>query len=130
SDMDGLLNWFRPGNARSRHYTGGFSTRLLLLASRYAATPTTPPLRLDAPSENLRIVAGEGNLPTEMVKVATYASNNRVLVDKSDPEKLKMTVVPTSGIFRGTFIHPATGKPARYSGAILQKQNLAAGHFL
>ncbi len=128
--MDGALHWFRPGSSTARHYSNGFTTDLTLLGSRYLNAPPAPLLQLDKLTDNVTIVAGKGNLDNELVKVATFAPNYRVVVDREDPQQIKMALNPSSGLFRGTFLHPATGKRTKYSGAIFQKQNLAAGHFL
>jgi hypothetical protein len=42
-------------------------------------------------------------------------------------KELKMTFAPSTGVFRGTFANPASGKRLPFTGAVFQKLNTAYG---
>jgi hypothetical protein len=43
---------------------------------------------------------------------------------------LKIGISPTTGLFKGTVLDPATGSPRAFSGVLLQKWNVGAGVLL
>jgi len=40
-----------------------------------------------------------------------------------------VTVTTSTGLFKGTVINPADGKPVSFNGVLLQKQNFGGGFF-
>ena len=41
-----------------------------------------------------------------------------------------LTLVPGSGLFRGTVVDPGGGRPMPFGGVIVQNQNMGSGYFL
>jgi hypothetical protein len=53
-------------------------------------------------------------------------SNNKV----TSADKATLSIVTASGLFHGTVVNPATGKPIQVNGAILENQSAGFGSFL
>jgi hypothetical protein len=58
---------------------------------------------------------------------------NFALIINNPPDGLKVTVTPSTGIFKGSFLYPVPGKkPKRtdFSGVLCQDQTISRGFFL
>ena len=69
-----------------------------------------------------------GNLEDGITNDLAISANNRVL--NLSPNKLGLTLTPSSGTFRGTVVSPDGGRPIPFSGVILQNQGAGSGYFL
>lgn len=133
-DLDGLLDWTKPENARDKLYPDGFSGTVPFIGSRYVKRLGQRILILDDTPGNLRVSFGGGGLvpiPGERV-FSVDAKNKAVLAGPDVEEKLKLSFNSANGLFGGSFPSYASGKPKamRFKGAVLQSQNKAAGHFI
>ena len=50
--------------------------------------------------------------------------------EANDQNPVTLAFNSASGLFKGTVINPATGKPIAVNGVVLQNQNFGAGFFL
>jgi hypothetical protein len=130
SDLDGTVNWFRAPNPRAKIFADGFTTQTTLLGSTYFRPTGEPVLTVPPVEQNVVVNFGEGDLDSELQKPATLELNNRLVVPDSNDEKLRLSITSSSGAFRGSFVHPVTGRRTFHSGVVFQKQNLAEGYFL
>jgi len=43
---------------------------------------------------------------------------------------LKVTITASSGLLKGSFVHPLSGKLAKFQGVLFQAQRFGSGYFL
>jgi hypothetical protein len=88
-----------------------------------------------APAANLQITLVDGMLPDETLNTGALSALSAVTVYPA-PEgtigasQMKITFVPASGLFSGSFLHPVSKKTVTFSGAAFQKTGQALGSFL
>jgi hypothetical protein len=129
SDLSGTLSWFKPPTPTARLYPDGFTTRITLQGSQYAAPPPgIPALNVSNPVCNLLTTFGAGDLTSFVSNTVTLGSNNKVSLCATNKFKLSITV--KTGLFSGSFVGTSTAKSTAFRGAIFQKQNDGAGLFL
>jgi hypothetical protein len=111
------LAWTKPPGATPRDalYREGFRYQGELLASVYTPPPTGPStLRLT----NDVFTAQFGNLDNPLVASLVYT--NGKLAAPSLTNQFSLRITPASGLFSGSFRHPATGKSRSFLGALQQ----------
>jgi hypothetical protein len=129
SDLCGTLTWAKPAQSNAKLYRNGFTDTVTLKGARYTPPPFgTSALAVSNALCNVLFTAGQGNLSSFLSNSITLNVANKVSPCVADKSKFKIT--SATGLFSGSFPNPATGKSAKFSGAILQKQNLGAGFFL
>jgi len=74
------------------------------------------------------LVLSGGNLSQDITNLVSLLANNKIT--NSSPNKLALTFMPATGVFKGTVVNPATLKPVPFNGVVLQKQNVACGFSL
>jgi hypothetical protein len=76
------------------------------------------------------VVVTGGNVPQSITNLVSLLANNKIT--NSSINKLTLTFVPATGLFKGTVVNPAalTSKPIAFNGVVLQKENVAAGFSL
>jgi hypothetical protein len=128
SDFDGVLRWVKP--ASTGFYPAGFETTVDVVGSEYVA-PATGALLLSLPAATGNVLAGlgAGDLRAWITKTATLAAGGRFTVTNPGADRLAVTFNSATGYLSGTFIDPSTGASRTIKGAVLQKQNIAAGVF-
>lgn len=126
NDVTGLVLWTKPGGVKGALHPGGFTNVLETLGSRYVAPASGT--RVLALTNTVMVLEG-GNLSAPLTSGVVLSDLNKVTVDMPNPQKLSLTPTPGSGSFKGSFIHPQTGKSTTLNGVLLQKQNLGAGFF-
>jgi hypothetical protein len=77
---------------------------------------------------NLLAALGSGNLGSVLSNSVTLDAKNKVTSCVTNG--FKLTVVPATGLFSGSFLNPATHKATKFSGVLSQKQDIGAGFFL
>jgi hypothetical protein len=128
SDLDGTLTWAKPSQRPGKFYPAGFTNTVTLEVAKYVAQPSgTPALDVTNAACNLLITLGSGNLSSVLSNSVTLDAANKVSLCAANG--FKLTIVPTTGLFSGGFLNPATHKTTKFSGALSQKQNLGAGFF-
>ena len=71
-----------------------------------------------------------GNLTTSLTSTITVNPKNQVQVTGANPDKLKLTLTPATGLFSGSFVPPGATKPVSINGVVLTDVESAAGFFL
>jgi alpha-tubulin suppressor-like RCC1 family protein/PKD repeat protein len=125
NDLGGSVVWIKPRVSRGKYYPDGFATGIQAFGLSY-----TPPLK-----GNNVLTTAEGSLVLSSSDLAqaftnrfTIGANNRVTGPPGS--KLGLTFTPSTGLFRGTVLNPATSKAISFSGVVLQKTNTGRGFFL
>jgi len=128
SDVDGSVLWVNPG---SKAYSAGFQGTLSVIGSAYV-----PPrngnrvLALFNVEGNGQFTASNGVLTNPFSEIITLDANNTVTPLVIGADKLKLSIVPSTGSFTGSFIPTGQSKPATINGAVFQKQDVGFGYFL
>lgn len=120
--ISGVLVWTRPAPGASPDFPEGW-----VYAAAVVSSPYQPPGK------------GEGALPLQSGKVLftgadletpvehTFEVTNGKVTEASPGLALKF--VPSTGLFTGSFLHPATGKKVPFRGVVMQEQNRGYGNF-
>jgi hypothetical protein len=125
SDLAGQLVWVKPSGATGKYYPSGFVSQVTATGSKY-----TPPA---VGTRSLRMLTGTlslngGGLSQPLSFPISIDANNKVT--SASTNKLTLSIVPSSGLFRGSTINPDTRKLFNFQGALLEKANIGAGFFL
>lgn len=120
--IHGSVAWFKPEQPRQKAYPDGFIVMSGPIGSRYNFVKGTPVLNLTGG----HIVLESGNLPESIVNEFSMDAKSRI----TGPNKLRLTITTSSGLFKGSVMNPATGKMIPVSGVLLQNENIGAGYFL
>jgi hypothetical protein len=122
----GDLVWAKPGGVSSQ-YAGGFTNLVTAFASPYHK-PATGTRVLDWSDGLGQLSISGGGLSQSWTNDIRLELNNRV-TNLSGP-KLTLSIVPSSGLFRGTFVDPDSHKSEPFQGVLLQDINIGVGYFL
>jgi hypothetical protein len=120
-DLSGDVRWIKPAMT-AKYYSAGFTFGTTAFGSGY--TNTAPGTNILNMPDGTLVLSG-GNLAQNITNLVSLLASNKIT--NSSPNKLTLTFTPTTGLFKGTVVDPATGKPISFSGAALQKQNVACG---
>jgi hypothetical protein len=125
-DPGGTVRWIKPPASGAAYYPPGFDIETNIVGSAYQppATPDSPVL--DWTSGILTLTGGD--LTAAISQSVTIGSNNKVLTSSGSPLKLKL--VTSTGLFKGTMTDPATGRRISFNGALRQNRNSGSGFFL
>jgi hypothetical protein len=126
NDVSGSLLWTRPADPHVLLYPTGFTNETECFGSRYIIPPLNTPVL--AISSGLVLLDG-GNLAPPITNSITLDSRNKFDIPPS-AASLNLNLSPSAGTFRGSFLHPQTGKRVQVQGVVLEKQDLGAGFFL
>jgi hypothetical protein len=140
SDCDGMnLHWFKPPKPLEKRYPDGWAGGIQcdLLGAKYVIPPASahrsvfPGLTPTGGSGNADLALTEGGLLAPgIAKVLDVKANNSVVVLLREKDALSLVIAGGSGLFSGSFFHPATGKRVGMNGVVFQKQGVASGFFL
>jgi len=122
SDCDGVLDWIKPRQTTGAYYPNGFSAAVAFRAAQYAAPPLPPAV-------SGTFTLGGGDLPASAIQdTLAIFSNGAVAV--SGTNGVTLTVTPSTGAFRGSFLWPVAGTKTSFGGVIYQKPPQGYGLFL
>jgi hypothetical protein len=126
TDFEGVLSWNKPAIPTAIYYPGGFSSEAALLGSRYTAPvgPTNCVLNLS----NSIVTLSGGNLSQSFTNDVILGLSSKVT--NASPHRLNVTFTISSGLFSGSFTPTNETAATSFKGAVLQKANYGAGHFL
>jgi hypothetical protein len=123
SDFSGDATWVKPATKGPIH-AGAFTTGLAVAGSRYTAPP-----------KGQRVLDVANSSPNASVRIGertpaavTLTTANKIEVNTSEPDKLKLSIKTKTGIIKGSFLDDK--KPRKLNGVVFQKANRAAGFFL
>lgn len=135
-EADGLWHWVKPAGAPpTTIYPNGFDLVRPLVGSRYtvaAGTRAFPGLSDGTHNFWLRLRAPNLALPgyapvPDLSRAGTWTTANRIVFYGPENVALKMA---RNGLISGSFFDGVAGVRVRFGAALLQSQNLAAGHVL
>jgi hypothetical protein len=126
SDLNATLGWVKPLQSKET-YRSAFNTTLDVIGSLYIP-----------PKEGSSVLPGftTGTLvlsdTTGVVLTGTCRlSAANKLITTNPPDKLTVTINPSTGVFKGTFMYPGkTPKPTDFAGVLFQDQTNGGGFFL
>ena len=131
ADLDGTFHWSKPLRALDKYYPQAFETDAPIVGSRYAAPVAGQTVVVvSAGLNNSELQLGAGNLEPAVVQPATLTPKNTVAVAAPALKLLKLTIVPSTGRFSGSFTHPLTKTTSTIGGVIFQRQNAGFGFFM
>ncbi len=123
--IGGTLTWIKP--AIAPFFTNGIAAELDITGSRYIA-PTGTNAILSWTNGLLSVA--NGNLATALTNSVNITTLGKFTGSSGSISNLALTVSTKAGSFSGSFRHPASGKTTKYSGVLLQSENLGGGFFL
>jgi hypothetical protein len=125
--VSGHLLWTKLGGAPGSIYPEGFVHELDTVGARYAApVPPANPLGFEA---GLLFLEG-GNVQGILTNQLTLRALSGGKAAFGDDPRLSLTIKAADGTFRGSFLHPATGRPSLIKGAVLPREAYGGGFFL
>ena len=127
SSLEGELNWIKGGSFTSGFYPKGFTNEISVTGSIYQA-PINQTWGLNFGTGQVGLE--RGNIGAFLFHNVTIGPNHVVVASDGPINGLNLKCTLASGLLKGSFIHPATGKKTPINGVILQKQNNARGFFL
>ena len=120
-DLDAVVGWFKP--ATSGTYTPEAIERTV---NMYGSVYVKPAKGVPVISTTVgNVVLAAGNLPAQGLSFAgSLSTTNKftVSIPPSTSDSLKITVVPATGLFSGSFIDSSVtpAKTRKFSGALIQ----------
>jgi hypothetical protein len=127
--LDGGLVWVKGAGATgsaAKSYSQGFTNRIQAAGMSYVK-PAAGGGVLDWAGSAGEISFSSSSSPawTNSIRLEL---NNRV-TDLNN-NKLKLTIMSSSGLFSGSIMNPDTGKPMQFQGALYQDWKVGLGYFL
>jgi hypothetical protein len=124
--LDGELVCVKDPVANDALYPQGFNHDVTILGSRYTPPATgTPAITINNGTVSLQ----NGDLLAPITTAASVAANNVVQVPAPNLRQLKLQLVPSTGLLKGSFVSPTSSTTIKLGGVVLQNQNSAAGCF-
>ncbi len=127
SDLSAGLTWHKAAQAKAGLYQAGFNTQVTLLGSYYLVMKGASALAFSSVTTPIGTVGlSGGNLSPEINDSISVSTANVVKELGLGADHLKLTINGTTGLITGSFLSTTT---STITGAVFQKQNLAAGLF-
>ena len=104
TDLEGVMSWIKPALPVSRYYPDGFTNEFALMGSRYKP-PVGATNRILSLTNGLVLLDG-GDLSQSFTNAVVLGPGNKLT--NASPNSLALTFNPASGLFRGSFLPPAT----------------------
>jgi hypothetical protein len=127
SSVGGDLIWIKPAGVPDNYYPNGFTNLIESIGSPYHK-PAAGARVLDWNGGLGELSISGGGLSQSWTNEIRLELNNRV-TNLSGP-KLTLTITPSSGLFRGTFVDPDSQKSEPFQGVLFQDNNTGVGYFL
>jgi hypothetical protein len=124
SDVRGLVTWIKLTQPTSKYYPLGFTNEIEAVGSTYKFTNGVPVLNFT----NGQVWLANGNLPQAFTNQIALSAASKVTNQSSN--KLSLTLITSSGLFKGSVNDPVSGKAIAINGVVLQKRNAGYGFFL
>lgn len=126
TNVSGSVVWTKLANPTNALFPAGFTNRLDLTGSSFAAPAAGTPILAQPVTQ---FILTGADLATPLTNGVTLTSAN-ALQFSPNPYSLKVGIVSTTGLFTGTFLNPATGLTNSFGGTLLQNQNAGFGNFI
>lgn len=126
-DIHGIVTWIKLSQPLTRYYADGFAVRSQVVGSRY-----NPPLsgQRVLSFSNAGIELSGGDLQQPLANEIQLDANNKVT--NLSANKMTMTLLLSTGAFKGSVTDPMTARGIPFQGVLMQKGSLnyGAGFFL
>jgi hypothetical protein len=127
NSLSGQLVWLKQLITTAKIYPSGFTNQVDASGSLYR-TPAKGQRALDLSNGNGNLALTGGGLNSIFHSSIVLDPNNRVTSPNNS--SLKLTITPSTGLFRGSALNPETGKPLQFQGALFPDRNVGLGYFL
>ena len=127
--MNGNLAWFRPASAAGNLFSEGFASTLAARGSRFIAPAPGTRVLTTGDSGAVVVNLAQGGLDSPVSIHANLSLQNNIASDSGELP-IRLSLNSSTGVLRGTFIHPTTHRPTAIFAIILQKENRGMGYFL
>jgi hypothetical protein len=131
SDFNGSLQWVKP-EQKTGDYQAAIDTNLNVIGSVYI-----PPAKGGSVLPGFPIEGGTASGMLELtdtsgivLSATTQLSPANKLIFTNSPDNLKVTITPTTGLIKGSFLYPGKTKVTQLGGVLFQDQTKAGGFFL
>jgi hypothetical protein len=118
--------WIKPAGAKGKNYPNGFTNHVQAVGMPFQKI-VPGHKAFNWPNDGQLILSG-GGFADSWTNLIKLDLNNKVGGISSN--KLKLTLTPATGLFKGSILNPDTGKPLPFQGAIFQSDNSGFGYFL
>ncbi len=123
-DIGGLVSWLKP-SVPGRYYAGGLTNEASVVGASYRVPSAT---ELQGAARRTDVLFRGGNLAHTVNDVLMMLPNGQMAAPSSD--LVKFSISTATGLFKGTFPDPTTGRPLAFGGVMLQKWETGAGMLL
>jgi hypothetical protein len=123
TDLGGDLIWFKPASGKNKYFPAGLTNQTSAIGSSFLPPiPFRGHQQLSFTNAVLTLDGGNlsGTITNFLANSGTATSTNRIILKWDN----------VSGLVRGSFIHPTTGKTASLHGVLLGNQASARGYLL
>lgn len=124
-DIEGAVSWFKQAQPAAKVAPGGFTNSTRLLGSHYL--PPSASQRL-LEMTNGSIEFSFDNLTTEFTSEIELSPGNTII--NRGVNRLSVNVSKSTGRFQGSTTPSANAGTLKFSGVVLQRQNLGGGFFI
>jgi hypothetical protein len=124
NDVAGAVTWTKLATSKTKYYPSGFFVQTSASGARYVRPPAGATV---LSFTSAQVVLSGGDLVQALSSQITIGINNQV-TDVSG-NQLSLGFSPSTGLFHGTTLDPATGKKLALSGVVLQKSSFGSGFF-
>jgi len=134
-DLTGTLAWSKPQGSGGL-YPAAFQTTLNVVGSLYTPPAAGGSVLTGFTAGTLALNGATPLTPagaTELVKDVKLTAANAVTVTNPGKDKLKLTITPATGLFKGTFIDSPPGVPPTltdFTGVLFQQESNGGGFYL
>jgi hypothetical protein len=111
-----VAQWLKAPDASAALYPAGFAEERMVALQRYVA-PKSPQNALGWTNGHLFLGGGNLAVPLEADVLVT---NNQIKSVSGTVSNLLLTITASSGLFSGSFVHPATHKKVTIKGGVVQ----------
>ena len=130
SDFDGVLQWKKHANSREKSFKRGFELTSHAIGSKYLAPArdfTALPALVDAIDNAEFNTNDPGIVPNPGTLPLTWDTRNRLTVQSSGTETVKLSIATGTGVISGGYTDKPNGISSKIRAVVFQKQNLVGG---
>ncbi|PWU15616.1 MAG: hypothetical protein C5B50_15170 [Verrucomicrobia bacterium] len=121
--LSGTVSWIKPFLPKAKYYSGGLTNVVDVTGSYYDRT--LPVLGFNTGDA----VLSGGGLPGQIVSAFSLDAHNHV-TNLSASNKFALSFTVATGAFTGSVAAPASSKPVKFGGVVVQNNGTGAGAFL
>jgi hypothetical protein len=122
NDLSGELTWTKLGMTKAKFFPSGFVFQTAASGALYIRPAAGSAV---LPFSSGQVVLSGGDLTQTITNQITLGGNNLA----TGASQLKLSFAPSTGLFRGTAVSPASGEKLTLGGVVLQKSSFGSGLF-